>query len=172
MTAALALAYTAPPTTPLVVSFRRMSYHRQHHRKWTLPRMAAMHSMNDNFDNDDDEYHVDSSADDGDGDDDSIGGRGTNDDDDPPSSDGGNGGGRARKRDLLRTRITKKLNTDYLFRGMPGIESMLGGGGGGLSSSSSSTTASSTGDVPTGSDDGSRLQNQYMTGWWWQCEGR
>ena len=144
--------------------------------------MTAMHTMNDNFDNDDDEYHVDSSADDVDGDDDSIGGRGTNDDDDDPSSsDGGNGGGRARKRDLLRTRITKKLNTDYLFRGMPGIESMLGGGGG-LSLSSSSTTASSTGDeeghdrggggggggrrtIPTtGSDDSSRLQNQYITG--------
>ena len=124
--------------------------------------MAAMHTMNDNFDGNDDEYHVDSSAEDVDGDDDSVGGRGTNDDD-PSSSDGGNGGRRVRERDLLRTRITKKLNTDYLFRGVPGIESMLGGGGGGLSSSSS-TTASSMGGVPTGSDDGSRLQNQYMTG--------
>ena len=164
-TAALALAFTAPPTTPSV-SFRRTSLDRQHRRQWILPRaVAAMHSTKDDFD-DDDEYRVDSSY----------------AYDDVDKDDGGNGR-RVRKRDLLRNRITKKLNTDYLFRGMPSIESMLGGGGGGLSSSSSTTA--STGDdeeghdrgeggsgrtIPTtgSSDDGSKLQNQYMTGWWWQ----
>ena len=116
------------------------------------------HSTKDDFD-DDDEYHVDSSA-----------------YDDVDKDDGGNGR-RVRKRDLLRNRITKKLNTDYLFRGMPSIESMLSGGGGGGLSSSSSTTAS-TGDEEEGHDRGggggsgrtipttgsSKLQNQYMTG--------
>ena len=150
-----ALAYTVPPTTPSVASFRRMSLHRRQRRKWILPRAVAMHSTNDDFDgDDDDEYHVDSRADDVDED------------------DGGNG---ARRRDSLRARMTKKLNTGHLFRGVPGIESMLGGGGG----LSSSSTAASTGDeegrdrgggggrgrtIPTGGDDGGKLRNQYMTG--------
>ena len=64
------------------------------------------------------------------------------DDDDPRSpppddDDDDDGGGEwDSPPPSLRGRVVKKLNTDYLFRGMPSIEHMLGGGGSGGGDSS------------------------------------